>query len=209
MRLWRRRASVAKVTDVAELEALYGAPAKASLTKVADHVTPLYAKWLDASRLCILSTVGPDGTDASPRGDDGCVVQIADENTLLMPDWRGNNRIDCLRNIVLDGRVSLMFIVRGSNNVVRVNGTAEVRLDAGLIGRFADKGRAPRAVIRINVGEVYIQCARALMRAATWKGVDDSAGLPTLGALLTAAEATFDGKAYDAAWAGRAEKTMW
>lgn len=198
-----------KVTDIAALEALYGEPAQASITKVADHITPLYGKWLEASRLCVLSTVGPDGTDASPRGDDGPVVRIADPKTLLMPDWRGNNRIDCLRNIVADERVSLMFIVRGSNNVVRVNGAAQIRLEADLIGQFEDKGRAPRSVIVVRVGEVYIQCARALMRAGTWSGADDSEGLPSLGQILTAHEAEFDGATYDATWADRAEQTMW
>lgn len=209
MRLLPRLDSLAKVTDIAALEALYGEPAKASIIKVADHITPLYAKWLDASRLCVLSTVGPEGTDASPRGDVGPVVQIADPKTLLMPDWRGNNRIDCLRNIVIDGRVSLMFVVRGSNNVVRVNGIAEVRSDAELIAQFEDKGRAPRSVILVRVGEVYIQCARALMRAATWSGINDSNGLPSLGQILMAHEAEFDGATYDATWADRAEKTMW
>ena len=124
------------VTDIAELEALYGQPAKASLIKVADHVTPLYAKWIMTSRLCIVSTIGPEGTDGSPRGDDGPVVQILDPKTLLLPDWRGNNRMDTLRNIVADGRISLMFMVPGSNNVMRVNGNAVVSLDPELLGRF-------------------------------------------------------------------------
>jgi len=91
-----------KITDIAALETLYGQPAKASVIKVVDHITPLYRAWIAASRLCVLSTVGPDGTDGSPRGDDGPVVQLADAKTLLMPDWRGNNRMDSLRNIVAD-----------------------------------------------------------------------------------------------------------
>ena len=107
------------ITDIAALEGLYGTPAKASLIKVADRLTPTCRTWIMASKLCVLSTVGPEGTDASPRGDDGPVVQEMDAQTLLMPDWRGNNRMDSLRNIVRDGRVSLMFIVPGSNNVVR------------------------------------------------------------------------------------------
>lgn len=200
---------MAKITDITQLETLYGAAAPASLKKVTDYITPHYARWIMASRLCILTTVGPDGTDGSPRGDDGPVAQIIDTKTLLMPDWRGNNRMDCLRNIVADGRVSLMFIVRGSNNVVRVNGTAEVRVDADLIARFNDTNRSPKSVIVVHVNEVYIQCARALMRAQTWGGVDDSAGLPMLGAILTQIEAGFDGATYDATWADRAKKTMW
>ena len=99
------------IQDVTELEAIYGTPGEASLIKVADRVIPVYAEWIERSQLCILTTVGPEGTDGSPRGDDGPVVQIADDKTLLMPDWRGNNRMDSLRNIVRDGRVSLMFLV--------------------------------------------------------------------------------------------------
>ena len=198
-----------KVTDIATLEALYGTPGEASIIKVADHITPLYGKWITASRLCVLSTVGPECTDGSPRGDDGPVVKIADPKTLLMPDWRGNNRMDSLRNIVVDGRVSLMFMVQGSNNVVRVNGTAEVRLDTDLIAAFDDRGKAPRSVIVITVAEVYSQCARALMRAGTWSGADHSADLPSIGALLAEAKTGFDGVEYDAAWAARAKKTMW
>ena len=107
------------------LEALYGEVASAAISKVARRMTPLYRKWIMQSRLCMLSTVGADGTDGSPRGDDGPVVAELDPGTLAMPDWRGNNRLDTLRNIVTDGRVSLMFLVPGSNNVVRVNGTGD------------------------------------------------------------------------------------
>ncbi|MEL6685276.1 MAG: pyridoxamine 5'-phosphate oxidase family protein [Pseudomonadota bacterium] len=197
------------VKDVAALEALYGTPGKASLIKVASQLTPLYRKWIMASRLCIVSTVGPDGTDGSPRGDDGPVVQELDAKTLLLPDWRGNNRMDTLRNIVRDGRISLMFMVPGSNNVIRVNGTAVVSLDPDLLARFVQKGRQPRSVVVITIAEVYSQCARALMRARTWSADDESADLPTVGDLLAEQEAAFDGAAYDAEWAGRAEKTMW
>lgn len=208
-RLLLKRDFMAKVIDIATLEALYGTPAKASIIKVADHITPYYAKWIAVSRLCMLSTVGPAGTDGSLRGDDGPVVQIGDPKTLLMPDWRGNNRMDSLRNIVTDGRISLMFLVQGANNVIRVNGTAEVNVDADLITRFDDRGRTPRSVIVIHVAEVYSQCARTLMRAQTWSGVDESNGLPTIGDLLAEAEMGFDGASYDTAWAARAKKTMW
>jgi PPOX class probable FMN-dependent enzyme len=197
------------VSDVAALEALYGTPGKASLIKVAPQLTPLYRKWIMASRLCIVSTAGPEGTDGSPRGDDGPVVQELDPKTLLLPDWRGNNRIDTLRNIVADGRISLMFMVPGSNNVVRVNGTAVVSVDPDLIGRFDQKGRQPRSVIVVTIAEVYSQCARALMRARIWTAGDENAGLPSIGDLLAEQEAGFDGAEYDAGWAARAADTMW
>lgn len=197
------------IEDIAALEALYGAPGQPALRKVARHLTPAYRKWIMASRFCVLTTVGPEGTDGSPRGDDGPVVLEMDPQTLLLPDWRGNNRMDSLRNIVADGRVSLMFMVPGSNTVVRVNGSARVTLDDGLRERFAGKGRLPRSVIVIRISEVYAQCARAVLRAGLW-GRDDSAGLPTPGEILEEmTRGEIDGLGYDREWAGRAAGTLW
>ena len=147
-----------------DLEALYGTPGGPALRKVARRMTPLYRQWIMASKLCMLTTVGPEGTDDSPRGDDGPVVQELDPGTLALPDWRGNNRLDSLRNIVRDGRVSLMFLVPGSNNVMRVNGTAQVTADGDLRARFEKKGKQPATVIVIAIDEIYSQCARALLR---------------------------------------------
>lgn len=197
------------IEDIAALEALYGTPGAPSLRKVSDRLTPLYRKWIMASRFCVLSTVGAAGTDGSPRGDDGPVVTEIDAQTLALPDWRGNNRLDTLRNIVEDGRISLMFMVPGSNTIVRVNGMARLSADDRLRARFERKGIQPATVIVIRISEVYTQCARAPMRAGLWSR-DDSAGLPSPGEIL--AEMTSGeegGKSYDAEWSGRAAKTMW
>lgn len=162
-----------------------------------------------SSRLCVLSTIGPDGTDGSPRGDDGPAVLELDEHTLAMPDWRGNNRLDSLRNIVSDGRVSLMFVVPGSNNVVRVNGKAQLTQDVVLRDRFERKGRVPVTVIVIKIAEIYSQCARALMQAQTWSR-NDAEGLPSIGDILAEmTDGEVGGLAYDTEWGGRASKTMW
>ena len=197
------------IRDLDTLTALYGEPGEAALIKVAAKMTPLYRKWIMASRFCVVSTVGPDGTDGSPRGDDGPAVQELDEETLLLPDWRGNNRADTLRNIVQDGRISLMFMVPSSNNVVRVNGSALVTVDPVLLERFVRDGTLPRSVIKITIREIYSQCARALMRAGLWNAEDESANLPSVGDLLAEAKADFDGKSYDSAWGPRAAETMW
>lgn len=199
-----------RIADIAALEALYGTPGAASLRKVANRLTPSYRRWIMASRLCVLTTVGPEGTDGSPRGDDGPVVQDLDDRHLAMPDWRGNNRLDSLRNIVLDGRVSLMFFVPGSNNVVRVNGEACLTDDAELRARFEKNGRLPATVIVTEIAEVYSQCARALMRARTWAGTDESEGLPSVGEILAEVTDGAEGGArYDSEWGARAAKTMW
>ena len=198
------------IEDIGALEALYGQPAAPSLRKVARRLTPLYRKWIMASRLCVLSTVGPEGTDGSPRGDEGPVVAELDPGTLALPDWRGNNRLDSLRNIVRDPRVSLMFLVPGSNTVVRVNGAARLTADAGLRARFDKNGKHPATVIVIEISEVYTQCARALMRARTWAGDDQSGELPSVGEILAEVSDGAEGGArYDQEWGARAAKTMW
>ncbi|WP_166416865.1 pyridoxamine 5'-phosphate oxidase family protein [Cochlodiniinecator piscidefendens] len=198
------------IQSIEDLEALYGTPGEASLVKVAHHLTPTYRAWIAQSRFCVVSTVGVEGTDGSPRGDNGPVVQELDEKTLLMPDWRGNQRLDTLRNIVSDGRVSLMFFVPGSNTVIRVNGTAVLTADSEVCSQFEQAGKHPVTVMVITISEVYSQCARALLRAKTWTSGDQSDGLPTVGDMLKEmTSGAIDGAAYDSEWAGRAAKTMW
>jgi uncharacterized protein len=198
------------ITTLDDLHAHYGKVGEAATVKVTPHLTPAYRAWLDRARFCILSTVGPEGTDGSPRGDEGPVVAVLDPQTLALPDWYGNNRIDSLRNIVRDGRVSLLFLVPGSNNALRVNGTARLTVDAALLARFDKDSKKPRSIIVIKIAEVYSQCARALIRSALWTSGDQSAGLPTVGDMLREiTEGRIDGKAYDADWPGRAALTMW
>lgn len=198
------------ITDLDLLHRHYGQPGQASTVKVTPHLTPAYRRFIDRSRFCVLTTVGPEGTDGSPRGDDGPVVRVLDDRTLAMPDWRGNDRIDSLRNIVRDGRVSLLFLVAGSNNAMRVNGTARLTADPEWCARFEQGGKHPRTVIVIAVAEVYSQCARALIRSGLWRNGDQSAGLPTVGQMLDEITAGgLDGAAYDAEWPARAAKTMW
>ncbi|MCP5072101.1 MAG: pyridoxamine 5'-phosphate oxidase family protein [Rhodobacteraceae bacterium] len=200
------------VKTIAELEALYGQPKAPSLVKVSDHITPEYRKWIEASPFCGLATVGPEGADASPRGEIGRVVFELDPKTLAMPDRRGNDRIDSLRNIVADGRVALMLLTPGSSTVTRVSGRGEVSVDPDLLARFEMKGRQPRSVIVIHIEEIYFQCARAVMRAGLWKveAWPELEELPTPGQILAAqTDGEVGGAAYDREWPERAEKSLW
>ncbi|SFJ84079.1 pyridoxamine 5'-phosphate oxidase family protein [Celeribacter neptunius] len=196
------------VETIAELEALYEAPNPLALTKVAPALTPLYRTWIAASRFVVVSTVGPEGVDGSPRGDDGPVVRIVDEKTIWLPDWRGNNRIDTLRNIVRDGRIALMFMVPGSNNVLRVNGRAQLTAAPAVTETFEQRGRHPRTVVIITVEEVYYQCAKAVMRAGLW-GRDDAGDLPSSGDFNREQDAAFDAESYDANYPEYAKTRMW
>lgn len=198
------------VEDLDALHALYGTPGEAARIKVTPRLTPAYRAHVERARFCVLTTVGPEGTDGSPRGDAGSVVRIADDRTLLLPDWKGNERIDSLRNIVREGRVSLLFLVAGSTTALRVNGTAGLSAATDLCASFSRDGKVPRTVIVIRIAEVYSQCARALIRAGLWTAGDQSAGLPSVGDMLREiTEGRFDGAAYDAEWPGRAANTMW
>ena len=198
------------ITDLDDLHSHYGTPGAAALRKETAHVTPAYGRFITASRFCILSTVGPEGTDGSPRGDIGPVVRVEDPETLLMPDWKGNERIDSLRNILRDGRVSLIFLVAGSTTAVRVNGTARLTADPDLCAQFERDTKHPRTVIVIRVMQVYSQCARALQRSALWTSGDQSAGLPTPGDMLhDATTGDINGAAYDAERATRAHLGWW
>ncbi|HJV42682.1 pyridoxamine 5'-phosphate oxidase family protein [Caulobacter sp.] len=202
-----------EITTLESLEALYQpAPVPASTVKVADHITPHYAALIQASPFLALATVGPEGLDCSPRGDLPGFVRIADPKTLMLPDRRGNNRIDSLRNIVRDPRVALLFLIPGSGTTFRVNGRAVLSADPELLESFAVDGKRPRTVMIVTVEEAYFQCARAIVRSGLWKAesqVQPSA-LPTPGAMLAAVTAgEVGGEAYDSAWPDRAAKTMW
>jgi PPOX class probable FMN-dependent enzyme len=198
------------ISDLDTLHSHYGLPGQPALRKVTGRLTPSYRQFIEASRFCVLSTVGPEGTDGSPRGDQGPVVTVVDGETLLLPDWKGNERIDSLRNIIRDGRVSLYFMVPGSTISVRVNGTARLTVDQALCSRFERDGRNPRSVIVIRVAEVYSQCARALQRSALWTGCDLPEDLPTVGEMLQdATSGDIDGAAYDAERLTRAHLGWW
>jgi PPOX class probable FMN-dependent enzyme len=200
------------ITTVEEIEAIYGVTNDASTVKVADHVTPLYRVFIEKSPFAALATIGPEGIDCSPRGDLSGFVRIHDEKTLMLPDRRGNNRIDSLRNIVRDPRVALMFLVPGSGNAIRVNGRAHISVDPELLASFKVDDKAPRSVMVITVEEIYFQCARAIVRSDLWnpdKRVDPKS-LPTPGQILAEmSENKVGGEEYDRAWPERAAATMW
>ncbi|KTS27602.1 pyridoxamine 5'-phosphate oxidase [Methylobacterium indicum] len=206
---------MAILETVADLERVYGDPGavgEASTVKVADHITPHYRTFIAAAPFVSLATVGPEGLDCSPRGDRPGFVRVADPTTLLLPDRRGNNRIDSLRNVVRDPRVGLMFLIPGVGNALRVNGRAVIDDDADLCASFAIDGRAPRTVMVIRVEEVYFQCARALIRSGLWRADAqvDPKSLPSPGQILAGlSEGRVGGTAYDEAWAERARQTLW
>jgi uncharacterized protein len=200
------------IADLAALEALYGQPGAASVAKEVTQLTSGYRTLIEASPFFVLATSGPDGLDASPRGDAPGFLRVADERTLLIPDRRGNNRVDSLRNILHDPRVGLLFLIPGVNETLRVNGRAVIDVDPALCDSFAVDGKAPKSVLVVTIDSVFFQCARAVLRARLWDPTAQlaRASLPSIGALLAEASAGQEGgEAYERSLNERIPKTLY
>jgi PPOX class probable FMN-dependent enzyme len=201
-----------RISDLEALTAIYGAPAVSSIKKEVNHIHPYYRKLVEAAPFAILATSGPEGIDASPRGDPAGFIQVYDEKTLLLPDRRGNNRIDSLRNIIHDPRVGLLFLIPGIGETLRINGTATITTDPAVLRYFLVDGKRPLSVLVINVETVFFQCSRAILRSRLWDhSVHVERGaLPSTGAILEAlSNAEIDGAKYDSDLPERVRKTLY
>lgn len=202
-----------RITTIEALETIYGSEfAEASTAKVTDRIIPEYRQLIEASPFVALATSGPEGLDCSPRGDLAGFVRVHDERTLMMPDRRGNNRVDSLRNIVRDPRIALLFLIPGLNTTFRVNGSAWLDTDPALLESFVMDNKAPRSVIVVQVEEAYFQCARALLRSDLWNAEHHrlAGDFPTPGQILASlSDNSVGGERYDREWPERAAKTMW
>jgi PPOX class probable FMN-dependent enzyme len=190
-----------QISDLAALEEIYGQPLAASVRKEISYIHPHYQAFIEAAPFAVLATSGPDGLDASPRGDPAGFVHVENEKTLLLPDRRGNNRIDSLRNIISDPRVALIFLIPGIGETVRVNGRASIHNDPALLERFAIEGKLPHTVLKIEVEAVFFQCSRAILRSGLWKAEQqiERSALPSLGTILRDLSGSeIDGDKYDA-----------
>ena len=201
-----------QVTSVEQLEALYGLPAGAAVLKEIDHISPEYRTFIEASPFFALSTCGPEGLDCSPRGDDPGFVRVADAKTLMIPDRRGNNRIDTLKNLVRDPRLSLLFLIPGVGETLRVIGRAAISTDPALLESFVFAGKTPRSVIIVAVERVYFQCSKAIIRSKLWdpsRHVERTA-LPSNGTILAAiTKGEMGGEEYDRAYPERLQATIY
>lgn len=206
------------ITSLDQLAALYPNPiAPASVAKEIDHVDANYAALIAASPFFVLATNGPEGLDCSPRGDLPGFVTVRDAKTLLIPDRKGNNRLDSLKNILFDPRIGMLFMVPGYGETLRVNGVASLSSDPELCGRFEMAGKLPACVIVVTVESAYFQCSRAVVRADLWNPAKHVAKskIPSAGQILRditardAAVETFDGEAYDKALPERVKATLY
>lgn len=201
-----------RITTDEELDRLYGEPVRAAVVKEIDHISDHYRAFIDKSPFVVVATVGPEGLDCSPRGDPAGFCRVVDRKTVLIPDRRGNNRIDALRNIVRDPRISLLFLIPGIGNTLRINGQAEIRTDADLLQSFAFRGKLPRSVLKVTADRVYFQCPKAFVRARLWdqKSQIARSELPSTGEMLAClSNGEIDGGEYDASYPKRMEETIY
>lgn len=206
------QAETHQITSVEQLEALYGAAVPRSLTKEIDYISDHYRAFIEKSPFVVLASIGPEGLDCSPRGDPAGFVRVTDRKTVLLPDRRGNNRLDTLKNIVRDPRVSLLFLIPGVGETLRINGRAQLSTEPELCASFEMQGKVPQSVLVVTAERVYFQCQKALARSALWSAdahVERSA-LPTAGEIMAALSAEeFDYKNYDATYPEHMKKTIY
>ena len=200
------------ISTIEELEAIYGEPLPQSLVKEIDYISDHYRSFIEKSPFMVLASVAEEGLDCSPRGDPAGFVRVVDEKRVMIPDRRGNNRIDTLRNIVRDPRVSLLFLVPGVGETLRINGRAKISVDPELCASFDMNGKTPRSVIIVTADRVYFQCQKALARSRLWdpEAQVERKELPTAGKILQSlSRDEFDGEAYDRNYPERLKKTIY
>jgi PPOX class probable FMN-dependent enzyme len=200
------------ITTIEQLEALYGVPVPRSLTKEINYISDHYRAFIEASPFMIIASIAPEGLDCSPRGDPAGFVRVVDDKTVLIPDRPGNNRLDTLKNIIRDPRVSLLFLIPGAGETLRINGRARLTTDPGLCASFEINGKAPRSIVEVIADRVYFQCQKALVRSKLWAPetqiIRDT--LPTAGEIMAAlSEEPFDAAAYDAGYPEHMKKTIY
>jgi hypothetical protein len=202
------------ITTIDALEAIYGESPDGALKKEIDHISDLYRDFIEAAPFVVVATVGPEGEglDCSPRGDPAGFVRVVDPHTVMIPDRLGNNRIDTLRNVVRDPRISLLFLIPGIGETIRINGTAQISTDPELCASFAMQGKDPASVLIVTVDSIYYQCPKALVRSKLWdpKSLVPRDQLPTTGKILEAiTKGDIDGGDYDRTYPQRIKDTIY
>jgi PPOX class probable FMN-dependent enzyme len=200
------------VTTMDQLEAMYGEVYPPARVKEIDHVNAHYRAFIEAAPFFALATGGPDGLDCSPRGDPAGFVRVHDEKTLLIPDRRGNNRIDSLRNLIHDPRVALLFLIPGCGETIRVIGRTQICTDPELCKTFVMEGKTPRCVLVVSVERVFYQCPKAIVRSKLWDPATqvERKSLPSSGTILAGiSDGKVGGPEHDRAYPQRIKETIY
>ncbi|NKB56492.1 MAG: pyridoxamine 5'-phosphate oxidase family protein [Alphaproteobacteria bacterium] len=201
-----------RITTTEQLEAIYGEASPRSLAKEIDYISDHYRAFIEKAPFVAVATSGLEGLDCSPRGDPPGFVRVMDAKTVLIPDRRGNNRIDTLRNLVRDPRISLLFLIPGVRETMRINGRAEIITDPELLESFIMQGKLPRSILAVTVDRIYFQCSKALVRSGLWSADAqiERSELPSTGEILAALSSdAFDAADYDKGYPEHMRKTIY
>jgi PPOX class probable FMN-dependent enzyme len=201
-----------RIADVATLEKVYGFPSGGAVEKEIDYIHPHYRALIAASPFVVLATCGPEGMDVSPRGDPAGFVAVEDEKTVLLPDRRGNNRVDSMRNIIANPHVALLFLIPGVGETLRINGRAHISTAPRLIERFSMGDKLPRSVIVVRVDTVFFQCSKAIVRSKLWDPSRhvERKSLPSTGTILSAlSQSRITAEDYDKGLAERLKTSLY
>jgi PPOX class probable FMN-dependent enzyme len=189
------------VADRDALRRIYKMPGDGAVKKVLGALDRHASAFIARSPFCVLATADAHGNlDASPKGGPPGFVKVADDRTVMLPDWPGNNRLDGLENILANPHVGVLFFLPGMNEMLRLNGRARITVDPIVKRRFETDGKLPLSVIIVAVDQVYLHCARALQRAALWdsaRHVDRAREFPSMGRMLADQIAGYDAAATD------------
>ena len=178
---------MAEITSLTQLRSLYAKPNERAVKKDIGRLDKHCRALVELSPFVIISSANARGQlDASPRGGHPGFVKVLDEQTLIIPDWGGNNRLDTLENIVQTGRAGLMFMLPGVNEVLRINGEALLDTGEQYRAQCAERGKLPKLVLVLKVEEAFLHCAKAIMRAGLWLPESQltRSSLPTIGQML-------------------------
>ncbi|MEM7253159.1 MAG: pyridoxamine 5'-phosphate oxidase family protein [Pseudomonadota bacterium] len=175
------------VESLERLRMLYGQPSERARLKELKTLDKHCRHFISLSPFVVVASAGANGRlDCSPRGDAPGFVRVLDNHTVLLPDRRGNNRVDTLSNIVEHPQVGLLFFIPGVEETLRLNGRAEVVLDDDLLAPSTVNDRAPRSGLKIAIEEVFLQCSKALVRSRLWdaEAQIERRSFPSLGQIL-------------------------
>ena len=175
-----------QITTVEQLEALYGTPSGPAVAKEVERLTSGYRAMIEAAPFAVIATVGPEGVDCSPKGDPAGFIRVIDDTTLAIPDRPGNNRLDGMRNVLRDPRISVLFLIPGVGETLRVIGRAWISVDPDLMAGFVVNGKLPRSVMIVTIERVFFHCSKAIVRSKLWDEATKIArtSLPSTGSII-------------------------
>ena len=176
------------ITTIDQLRSIYKVPSERSVLKELTYIDPHIQRFISLSPFLVISSGDQQHQmDSSPRGGDAGFVKVLDQQTLIIPDSIGNNRLDTLTNIIATSQIGLLFFIPGIDEVVRVNGRATLQTDVDLLNHFVELKNKPKLVIKVIVEAAYIHCPKAMMRSKLWSVQSHQSidAMPTIGQIIS------------------------